>query len=603
MSIHPPEAEPVTHGRQIVKSKPLPTSFNPEIAEHVFKVLSGVIDAYGPGFEMVSFDRGSRVATFCRSSQVAVVSGEEGNIKQINIPGDVRESDGERYAATLSDTYPGFELTSFQPHLGRAIIQRMEDRPRRVREAVAEALSVKPWRVQITSRPDGGFSLGLPSRFSMSRDQVKLEEIATTVAGRPGWWVHTDPVNLTADMLPGEPPTFPAAAPTPLRASTPVFDLKAKGSLKIPVGIAMSAPGEKTWDTFYLDMKAGAHCQVGGISGGGKSVTINAIIHAWLARGAELVVIDTPAKAVDFKWCKPFVRPGGWGCEGDAESATAIELVRREGVERAKVLGKLGVENWMQAWDKGAHFTPLVVVIDELTALFTMEAVPKAGRDAPPKMLQMKEEAEQTNFYKTILSRGIKRSLAELRSVGVFIIVSTQVASATTGIDPAMRTNLHHKVLMGSRPTEQQKKLIFADISRLPEIPDSILSDPDAVRGVGVADPEGGVPTIIKSYFRTTEEYAAHLASIGRTPTVGSLEPTRAQIADVTGMDEMLSDVDLERQATAARRESMGDPVAPIPGMEALDHDGQPLTGAAKAAFQSKVLAASLKAASLKAAQ
>jgi len=584
-------------GRQIVKSKPLPASFDPESSSHVKKVLAGVTQNYGEGFEMISFDRTTRIATFCRYSQVAVVSGEEGGILSLTVPGDAKESDGERYAAIWSETYPGYELTSFQPHLNRATIKRMDESSRRVREAVAEALNVKPWKVQIASRPDGGFTLGLPSRFSASRDTAKLEEIASTVAGRPGWWVHIDPVSLTADIIPGEPPTFPAAMPTPLRACAPVFDLKAPGSLMIPTGIAMSAPGEKTWDPFVLNMKAGAHCQVGGISGGGKSVLINAIIHAWLTRGAELVVVDTPAKAADFQWCKPFVRPGGWGCDGDAEAATALELVREEGRRRGQKIAQLGVENWMQAWDKGVHFTPILVVIDELTALFTLEEVPKAGRDAPPKLLQMKEEAEQTNFYKALIKKAIKRTLAELRFAGVFVIVSTQVASAATGIDPAMRTNLHHKLMMGSRPTEQQKKLVFADISRLPEIPDSILSDADAVRGVGTADPEGGVPTIFKAYFRTTEEYAEHLASIGREPTQGSLVPTPAQIAEVTGMDEMLDEAAMEREATSARRAAMGDPVAPIPGMEALDHDGKPLTGAAKAAYQSKVLADSLKAA------
>ena len=34
-----------------------------------------------------------------------------------------------------------------------------------------------------------------------------------------------------------------------------------------------------------------------------------------LAAGAELAILDLPSKSVDFLWCKPFVRPGGWGCD------------------------------------------------------------------------------------------------------------------------------------------------------------------------------------------------------------------------------------------------------------------------------------------------
>jgi hypothetical protein len=114
------------------------------------------------------------------------------------------------------------------------------------------------------------------------------------------------------------------------------------------------------------------------------------------------------------------------------------------------------------------------VIVDELTGLFALEAVPKAGKDAPQLLRDMADEANRTNLFKEILKNGIKRVAAELRFTGVFLTLATQVASANTGIDPSLRTNLHHKLIMGAKPTEGNRRLVFSDPDRVPLVPENV---------------------------------------------------------------------------------------------------------------------------------
>ena len=567
----------------------LPAGFQPE--KHTKQVEKKIVEKHGEGFEIDSIETvtrpdGSKGLVAVATRQVAITSvsqSENSKSKTVRLTRGTKPSDGEKMAIKLADQHgDGWEMTRFEPFLGTAVLTKLSPDVARCRGAVSVALGVKPWEVQVKPRRDGGFDLELPRQYVPSKHEAKLEEVATTVVGNEGWYVKVDARKLTASIIPSSPPTFPAAIPTPMDAVVR-FDHTDKSTYRIPLGMKLPAAGETAGDTFYLDMNAGAHAQLGGISGGGKTVLLNCYLATWLAKGAELAIIDLPTKSADFEWCKEYVRPGGWGCDSPAQSAVAIRLIMEEGERRSAYIKSHGVNDW-KLLPKNKGLKPLIVIVDELTGLFALEAVPKAGKDAPQLLKDMAEEAQRTNLYKEILKNGIKRVAAELRFTGVFLMLATQVASANTGIEPALRTNLHHKLLMGAKPTPGNRNLVFSDPDRVPLVPENVRTDGAASRGVGSAEPEGDEPSVFKSYYAEVTQYRAWLEKLG-VPKTDRPEPTRRQMAQLEDAFEA-DDAD----TTAQRRAAMKDPMADMMGDSGLDENGRPLQGAALAAAQSKRL-------------
>lgn len=571
----------------------LPPNFNPDSKSHRGILVKLAEEKLGDGFELEAVEMDTGYAYFTRHTATMSVTDSGGgtSMKKVRLPGDIKPTDGAKWAAKYADTFPGYEMTEFNPYLGEAVLAMMPEDVRSTRSALANALGCKPWEVQVTKRRGGGYMIGLPRTYVPSKHDDKLDEVATSIIGSPGWYMKCDASTLQAEMIPSDPPTFDAMYAPPMGRAID-FDHTNKAHFQIPIGRALPEPGVKIAPEFCLDMDAGAHMQVGGISGGGKSVLLNGYIAQWLARNAELVIIDIPAKAADFEWCKEFVRPGGWGCESPAESAVAIDLVQQEGENRGKILKQHGVNDWKKL-PVNAKLRPLLVVVDELTGLYALENVPKITKNSPQRLIDMAERAEITNFYKEMLKSGIKRTAAELRFTGVFLVISSQLATVNTGIDTALRINLHHKALMGVKPTDGNRKLVFSDIERVPQVPDHIKSDPSAGRGSGAAEPEGAEPLIFKSYYADTGEYQEWLRRIG-TQTTNQPAPTAAQIAEFLGEEDLDATEPDPPTATASRRASMKDPMLSVAGLElgGTDYDGKPLSGAAKAAAQSKALAA-----------
>lgn len=563
----------------------IPEKANPNNPAHMAKLLAKLAESKGEGWEIESVDTATATATAIRQVQITQISTASANTKKVSLSKDVEPSEGDRWAARLADREgPGWEMTEFKPFLGYPEMTLLSAEESLCRKTTATALGVKPWDIQVAKRRGGGFTIVLPDTYVASKHDSKLEEVATTVVGREGWYIKVDQRTRTCEFVPSSPPTFPGMLPTPMGQVKP-FDAREKSSFLIPMGMKLPAPGEKTGEAFMLNMNAGSHMQVGGLSGAGKSVFINCYIANWLARGAELVIIDVPDKSVDFEWCKRFVRPGGWGCDSEAQSAVAINLVREEGKRRASIMRAAGVNNWKDLPPAKA-FNPLVVVLDEVTGLFAPESVPKTNKNSPQMLLDMAAEAEKMNLFKAILKDGVTRVAAELRFVGVFLMLASQVAHANTGIEPKLRTNLHHKVLLGPKPTEANRRQIFSDADRVPQVPENIRSDGAANRSVGSAEPEGDEAFVFKGFFADTGDYSKWLDSLG-VPTNPRPEPTSAQMAELE--DAFESDGDMS--ATEQRRASMPDPAAVLMGDAGLDENGRPLKGAALAAAQSGHLA------------
>ena len=510
--------------------------FDPHNDAHVTAVETKISEAAGSGFKVVGFDAGSETVTLERTRAVTEVAAEQGTTRLIaSLRTGAKPSDGDREATRLENQHPGYTMTRFEPHLSHAVLEKLEPDVVRCRGAVANALSVKPWDVQASSRRGGGFVLELPKTYMPSRHDDKLTEVAENVVGSPGWYVDIDPKALKAQIIPAEPPTFAEMIPFPFDRDIPQFTSPADTTwAQIPLGRALGQPGTDTGPEFCLDLASASHTLLQGLPMSGKSVNINAFAYWMINAGAELAIVDTPDKAVDFEWIKPYVRDGGWGCESYEAMVATCGMVYAEGKRRAKVLKSRGINNWLSINDDPS-FRPLVLIADEYTGLMTEERVPKAL----PKDHPMRVEAETTNGYKDMVATFIQKIALEMRFVGVHVFVSTQLGNTKTGVSTALKAACGNRFLMGPNASDNQRANAFAAPDSVAVVPDNVATTAGVSKGVGVSETEGQPSQVFKGYFAPIGEFADHLDGATHLRRTIRPEPTRAEIAEHTGMDDL----------------------------------------------------------------
>ncbi|WP_022893261.1 FtsK/SpoIIIE domain-containing protein [Agromyces subbeticus] len=510
----------------------LPKEFDAD--RHVRAMERKVTDKHGAGWELSHIDPAERVAIFERQTNVAEVTRSQkiADTLDVSLPKGSKPADGDRIATKYEAQYDGYVLTRFEPYLGTAVMSKLRPETIRARGAIANVLGVKPWEVQIRDRVDGGFDLILPNRYSSSKHDEKLLDTVENDIGSPGWYVVTNSQKLTASIIPAEPPSFPAAIKYPFGAKITA------GDARLPIGVQLGK-GKEPGPIQYLDLDAAPHSQVSGTSGSGKTVGLNAMIAGALARGMELVVVDLPSKSVDFLWCKPYVRPGGWGCDSLKASVATMSMLYEEGGRRAALLAEHRVTKIVEL---PARLRPpdIFAVVDEVTGLFMQEAVPRGL----PKDHELVIEPQEVNLHKAVLESKIAKAAAELRFVGIKLVLSSQVSSTTTGVSTAIRLNLANKMLLGTNPTDNNRKMSLSDSLAAPKVPDNIRSDESGSgRGVGVTEFEGQKAAVFKSYYASTTDYAKWLAKLGVSRT-DRPAPTPTEIARYTpSLDDRSADV------------------------------------------------------------
>lgn len=532
-----------------------------------------IIDKSGPGWEVENISPELGTATASRMVEIIelVESEQNSDTIQVRLTRNTKPSDGEKFAAKSESQHEGYYLTEFEPFLGYATLTKLSANAVRARGAIAVALGVKPWDVQITESRTGGFEFTLPKTYVPSKHFDKLQEVAEAVVGMPGWYVTVNAQKLRAEIVPAAPPTFPGAIPYPFKTARGKAD-DLDWVLRVPLGTTLGH-GENPGETLFLDLDATPGGLVAGTAGSGKTVGINAFIFGVLSRGAELVIADLPHKSIDFTWAREFCRPGGFGCASTAASLTSIAMVYEEGEKRAQLLRRHNVQKWQ---DLPAAVRPplIVVVVDEVTGMFALEEIPKGL----PKDHSMVVDAMQQNLEVQILKKTIAKIPAEMRFVGIRIVLATQMAQANTGISVPLKTNLANRILFGSNPNEAARGHALLDPRSAPKVPDNVKADSKAARGVGVAELEGQEPVIFKSFFATTDDYAANLRALG-APTTNRPDPSPSEIAKYT--PSLLSEDDAP--ASRMRPEVGGFKDTPAPRRD----DG--LSGAAAAAHDARV--------------
>lgn len=554
-----------------------PDWFDPNRTDHINALRQGLEKKAGSGWKAESYDADKNRLFFSRRVGVQQTS-DDGDIKVSRLTSDFKASDGERAASMAEDNYPGWTMVAYQPHRGRALLKKLTDDERHARDSLAAVFRVKPWEVQVKSRTGGGFRFTVPPSYLPSRDDDKLDEIITTAIGEIGWYSRIDAKKRVGEIIPSDPPMFPEVAP---------FPLKQLGSGKIdrdihPVGLALGKPGEKTGPEVKLDWNASAFTLLGGLPGSGKSVTINSLIASAVASGAELVIVDTPDKSVDFTWCQQWCRPGGWGGENLAEAATALGLVYQAGQQRAKILREKGVESWLKL-PKSEQFNAIEVIVDELSGLMAQDPVPKGV----PKDHQIVIEAMQTNMVKAFINHFITKIIAEMRFVGIRMLLSTQVTNANTGVPPSTRNKMGNFFLQGSSPSKSARNQAFPDADAVPVVPEYLRAAGKRSKGVGVVQLEGQEPAVFKSYYADLSDYRAAIEAAGVRPTSGEVRPSQRQIdAILPKTEDESEDYDQWQSGDRAPSGKPASQVAAEMGDDLswqYDEDGNKLTGYAKA--------------------
>lgn len=504
----------------------LPSGF--DASKHQGALEKKIAEIHGSGWEVTGINTAENTATAERHVQISEVQeSEQTETIDVRLPKTVKPSDGEKMAAKLEDQYEGYTLTAFEPYLSYATLTKLSPNAVRARGAIANALGVKPWEIQIQEEPDGGYSHSLHRGFTPSKHDAKLQEVAESIIGREGWYVVTNPQKLTARIVPSDPPTFPAAIPYPFKQPVPKYSPSGDW-FKIPLGERLPENGAKRGEQLLTDFSANPMMQISGITGGGKGVLLTSLAAGALARGWEIGLVDAVKGGVDFIDLVPFCKPG-YFADDLAQACTVVARAYEEGQRRKKLIKEHKVQKFTQL-PASLGLRPLMIIVDEATSLLLTSAIPK-GID---KNSQLAIEMGNRNTLMVQTLDWISRISRELRFAGVSMVLSTQVASATVGIPTELRANLGAKFLLGASPTPNNRRLALSAPDAVPEVPRNIAVDENgAARGVGVFEREGSKPGVFKAYFSPPPEFATWLRSFG-LPETDRPNPTATEIARYT---------------------------------------------------------------------
>ena len=506
----------------------LPPGFDPQT--HLAALEALITERHGPGFDIDFIDPKAGVASASRHVAVTSVSAatDRLSLREVRLPKDTKPSDGEKIAAKMADEYPEYAMVTFDPHLKRATLALMDTTTRRARDAVAVALGVKPWDVGITPRPDGGYELELPRTYVPSKHDGKLDEVATAVVGREGWYVEANAQTLRASIIPADPPTFPPTVPHPMRDGDGTLVLDDNAWARVPLGVTLAQVGDESGHELLVDFSTSPHGLISGTTGSGKGLTLMALLSGALSNGWGVAIADGVKGGVDYVDFQPYVRTSGWG--DDLTSACCvIAMVYEEGMRRKHLIKSHNVQKWTQLRAK-EKVHPLLLVVDELTSLIAAEPMPKGvAKDNP-----LVTEIALRNLIKATILNNIGKIARELRFTGISLVCATQVASTTTGIPTELRGNLGAKLLLGVNPTDNNRRLALNDPDAVPEVPKNIRTSSDgASKGVGVFEFEGQESGVVKTYFAEPPQYAKWLDSLGVEKTKFP-RPSSSEIASHT---------------------------------------------------------------------
>lgn len=363
------------------------------------------------------------------------------------IPPAVRDGDAAKVDAHLRES--GQCLLGWDHAGGRMLVGTLAQTELRLRDRLAGVLKRSPWEIRLSTTWGLGVdgqgemqSVVLTAAPVLSADpdkaQTAWQQVTRSVVGHEGWTVEMDHHDGTVTMRSGVAINLPSTA----GYAWSVIDDGSWG--EIPFGTdGFGRP-------VIADLSANPHTLVVGKTGSGKSIQLEGFIFGALVHGFELAICDPTKRGLDFRWARPYVRPGGWGCQGYSEALAVIRGCYDEGRRRLDVLDSLDCPKWtaLTPAQRTQHgIRPIMVIVDEGTSLAKLEPVMKTLPPDDPERV----EAEELNNDKSRIMAIIGKIARELRFVGVHLVFGTQRFSVQDIGDGAggLRENLGVRILLG----------------------------------------------------------------------------------------------------------------------------------------------------------
>jgi len=462
-----------------------------------------------------------------------------------SIPPGVRDGDAGRVDAHLRES--GMTVIGWDFPGGRQLIGTVAPVELGLRDRLAGVLKRAPWEIRLSTTwglgADGRGemqSVVLRSAPVLSADPERAHatwlQITRSVVGHEGWTVEMDHHSGTVTMRSGVAINLPSTA----SFAWSVIDDGSWG--EIPFGTdGFGRP-------VIADLSANPHVLVVGKTGSGKSIQLEAFIYAALVHGFELAMVDPTKRGLDFRWARPYVRPGGWGCQTYSDALTVIRSCYDEGRRRLDVLDSLDCPKWtaLTPAQRTQHgINPILCVVDEGTSLAKLEPVMRTlPPDDPERM-----EAEALNNDKSRIMAIIGKIARELRFVGVHLVFGTQRFSVADIGDGAggLRENLGVRILLG-RASNTAIDMAFADSSDAMAAyaqAHGVAASADPGKGAekrpgrGVCEIDGMITTAFQGSFATTDELVAALRARGVIKADSDGRPRLVETPVVGGVPEL----------------------------------------------------------------
>lgn len=438
------------------------------------------------------------------------------------MPAQISNRDGEQFAALAHER--GLELVEFDAASRRVVMAEVAPFVADLRHRIAARLTPRPeWQVGDVSvlwrvGEDGAGELaevrvtGIAPAADAAKTEALWLQIAQTSIGHAGWRCVVDHQTNSVVMRSGAASRIPAKA----GYSWSVVDAGAWCDM------AFGTDGYRRPVT--ADLSANPHALVVGKTGSGKSILLQSFMYDALVHGWELAIVDPTKRGLDFRWARPYVREGGWGCANYADALAVLRAAYDEGQRRLNILDSLDLPKWtaLSAEDRARHgITPLLVVADEGTSLAKLEAVLRVLPPDDPDRIA----AEELNADKQRIMSIIGKIARELRFVGVHLVFGTQRFSVQDIGDGAggLRENLGVRILLG-RASSTALGMAFADpadaLAAYEEAHGvTATTDGDAAPekrpGRGIVEIDGMATTAFQGWYAETEELVKRLISRG----------------------------------------------------------------------------------------
>ncbi len=421
----------------------------------------------------------------------------------------------------------GQTLLAWDPPAHRMLVGTFAPFELALRDRLGGVLKRSPWEVRLCTTwglgADGRGEMQavvLPAAPVLSADPDKANtawlQVTQSVVGHSGWTVEMDHHSGSVMMRSGVAVNLPNTA----GYAWSVIDDGSWG--EIPFGTdGFGRP-------VIADLSANPHVLVVGKTGSGKSIQLETFVYAALVHGFEIALVDPTKRGLDFRWARPYVRPGGWGCQGYSEALTVIRSCYDEGRRRLDVLDSLDCPKWTaltpaQRTEYGIR--PIMVIVDEGTSLAKLEPVMKTLPPDDPERV----EAEELNADKSRIMAIIGKIARELRFVGIHLVFGTQRFSVADIGDGAggLRENLGVRILLG-RASNTAISMAFADAEDAGQAyaqAHGVIATADPGKGVekrpgrGVCEVDGMLTTAFQGSFATHDELVAALRARGIAKT------------------------------------------------------------------------------------